>query len=585
MSFVNFAAQEPVNYGRQHRKPVPTARIETHNEIQAQKENRRKRRTAKQGDNTPQPAQYPEPRPLHARGQPSVAAPTLLPPPPVGSMKPSSVTHHSQMHVPNARMAASDAPVLQPGGLHISARNDHQGSHFTHQLDQELEPRTNFGHPDASFDDAERYEMGEDPDADQSGEGEGEGSDEERNSCAISIDEGLHDVAGSADDQITSTPVNIAVPQRTLVRRSVNHSTSTIPTPSPTIAYHTPEAPTVPYATNPRQLVRRTHIMTAATSSSSPTPAPTLKRPFTEVEDGRDDRDRESDGDDDDDDKDDNQVINVAGPGRAADLPPARRRIFDLAAIHMRLSVISEAPYGDGIQIDKLAVAAWYSSYKTLRETHGYLGTSPPTYDELALLKKRVHQVKGTFKTVARDVVLSKKGYNFKQENTPEAIAYNRQLVTDLIKRDSFIFRDPKNRNLPGSLFEHAAIQELLNRVFYNDEGSSDAILVPEYFENGLPDKALAVIVNALHCVITEFQTGERVKGRMSAKAWQPTFEKHLRTIQDWKVFTTNSGSNLTRKLQIRLIQNARQYAKVDITPNGTEAAAISTSDFAANDA
>jgi hypothetical protein len=44
----------------------------------------------------------------------------------------------------------------------------------------------------------------------------------------------------------------------------------------------------------------------------------------------------------------------------------------------------------------------------------------------------------------------------------------------------------------------------------------------------------------------------------MTAKTWQPSFEKLLRTIQDWKVYTTNSGSNLTRKLQIRMVQNAR---------------------------
>jgi hypothetical protein len=105
-----------------------------------------------------------------------------------------------------------------------------------------------------------------------------------------------------------------------------------------------------------------------------------MKRPIMEVEDGRDDRDQDSDGDEEE------EAINVPGPGRAADLPPARRRIFDLAASHLRLLVISEAPYADGFQLDKLAVAAWYSAYKDLRESHGYQGSSPPTYDELGLV-------------------------------------------------------------------------------------------------------------------------------------------------------------------------------------------------------
>ncbi|KAJ7839456.1 hypothetical protein B0H14DRAFT_2587970 [Mycena olivaceomarginata] len=88
-----------------------------------------------------------------------------------------------------------------------------------------------------------------------------------------------------------------------------------------------------------------------------------------------------------------------------------------------------------------------------------------------------------------------------------------------------------------------------------------------------------------LLCELTKYQTREHVKSRMSAKTWQPSYEKLLRTIQDWKAFTTNFGSHLTEKFQVRMIQNARQYAKVDVTPNGNEVPAISTADFAANDA
>ncbi|KAJ7938939.1 hypothetical protein B0H13DRAFT_2301146 [Mycena leptocephala] len=82
------------------------------------------------------------------------------------------------------------------------------------------------------------------------------------------------------------------------------------------------------------------------------------------------------------------------------------------------------------------------------------------------------------------------------------------------------LYRDPTSPSILGSLFEHSALQELLNRVFYNDQGNSEA--------------ALAFFANALLCVITEYQTGERVKSRMSAKIWQPSYEKLLRAIQDF---------------------------------------------------
>ncbi|KAJ7815456.1 hypothetical protein B0H13DRAFT_2462278 [Mycena leptocephala] len=540
MSRIDFATQEPVNYGRTHRKSVPTPRIETHNEMQTEKEIVVWRE--------PEKLQIPPPNPLKRSG-PWIGA-AAAPPQVTTPASTSALANLSQMRAPAMSMAAvNGAPALQPGPLRISAPGNNNTAHFSHQLDHELEPPANLNNQD--FDE---YEIEQDPDADRPGSGDDDGWGEEGNH-AVNVDEDLRTPCGqSGKSQITSAPVDLAQSQRKLTRRVVNYSSPAVSTPSLPIAYLTPAVPTVPYAANPRQLTRRAHLSTD-TPSSSPTPT-AMKRPITEVEDGRDDRDQDSDGDEEE------EAINVPSPGRAADLPPARRRIFDLAASHLRLLVISEAPYADGLQLDKLAVAAWYSAYKDLRESHGYQGSSPPTYDELGLLKKRFNQVKGGVKTISRDVVL----------------------VTDLIEKNKFLYRDPTNSSIPGSLFEHPALQEVLNRTFYNDEGSSEAILLPKYFENGLPEKALAFFATALLCVITEYQTGERVKTRMTAKTWQPSFEKLLRTIQDWKVYMTNSGSNLTRKLQIRMVQNARQYAKVDVTPNGNEAPAISASDFAAND-
>ncbi|KAJ7076072.1 hypothetical protein B0H15DRAFT_603918 [Mycena belliarum] len=419
--------------------------------------------------------------------------------------------------------------------------------------------------------------MDQDPEAGQ----DEDGSDDEGYTQAVSLDERLRGLP-QTDDQITSTSVNLsqAQPRRKLVRRAVNAASPVISAPSPVVAYHTPQ-PVIPYATNPRRLVRRTHVLIPAVSSpdprSSPTPIPS-KRPFSEVDGGRDERDDPSD------DEDINGVPALVM--RAADLPPVRRRIFDDAVHHMRLMVISEAPYGDSIQIDKMAVAAWFTSLKNLHETHGYLGSTPPMPGEIALLKARMHQVKGDIKTACRDIVISKKGYDFRQDDSPESIAHNRKLVTALVTGNSFLYKDPARRDLPGTLWENSAPQEVLNRTFYNDGANSEAVLIPKFFANGLPLPAGAFIATTLECVIMEYQTGTRVKTRMSAKTWQPKYEKHLKILTDWKVYTTNSGSQLTQKLQLRMIQAARKYAKVDVTPAaGTEALGMSTIDFENNDA
>ncbi|KAJ7105553.1 hypothetical protein C8R44DRAFT_858496 [Mycena epipterygia] len=285
--------------------------------------------------------------------------------------------------------------------------------------------------------------------------------------------------------------------------------------------------------------------------------------------------------DSDEDDQDSGAPTTVM---RAADLSPVRRRIFDVAARHMRLLVIAEGAYADAIQLDQLAVAAWFAALKYLQHHFGYKGSTPPTHNEINLLKKRSHQVKGDFKTVSCDVILGKKGYDFQTDGSPAAVAHNRKLVTDLLANNFYLYRDSMHREIPGTLFEHPSLQEVINGVFYNDGTNSEAVLSPEYFQNGVTLKALAYVANTLECAIMEYQTGIRIKSRMTAKIWQPKFEKHLKTLQDWSVYTTNSGSELTKKLQLRMVQKACDHAKVNITPEGIEVSGLSAADFEANE-
>ncbi|KAF8193194.1 hypothetical protein K438DRAFT_1969683 [Mycena galopus ATCC 62051] len=571
MSSINFASQETPTYGRQQRKPTPTARIQTHNQIQAEKENRRVTKAAKQ--NPPIPAgPRPAARPLNGQARQLVAPAGLRLGPPV--LAPVRATSHPS----STQLPADGFPRPGPtheeftfSGLRMPTPGD-PAAHTVTRLPQELEPHGHEQEND-SLSAEELYEMGQDPEADH-GDPPSDGEDDHPDEVYAHPTADVSTSSPPVDNRITSTPVDLGQP-RQLVRRTVNHSSPAVPSPAPTLAYHTP-TPTAPYTTNPRGLVRRSHIYEPHPSSS---PTPVIgKRTISEVDGARDERDAAhySDADDEED------VVTVL---RAADLSPVRRRLFDVAVCHMRMLSMSEGPYGDALQMHQVAVAAWYASQAELRETHGYEGAVTPTHDEIVLLMARSHQVKGDFKTVSRDVVLGKKGYNFNDDSTPEAIAYNHQLVTTLLSNNAFLYCDPLNRDLPGSLYEHPAIQEVFNRVFFNDDGNSEAILTPKYFEKGMPLKVGAFIANSLECVISEHAIGARVKCRMSAKTWQPKFEKHFKILEDWKVYTTNSGSHLTQKLQVRMVQEARRYAKVDITPTGFEEAGMSTADFAKNDA
>ncbi|KAJ7183373.1 hypothetical protein C8R46DRAFT_1209530 [Mycena filopes] len=319
----------------------------------------------------------------------------------------------------------------------------------------------------------QRYEMERDPDAND--DEAAEGSDEEGYTVTV-----------AGDQRVSSLPH--VDEQRTMIRRAVKHSSPAVSSPSRTIAYHTPTAPTVPYATNPRHLVRRSHVLNLA-PSSSPTPTAPTKRPFAEVDGGQDQRDENSGDIDDDDDSQGYGLGPLCCGPRPSPPPPLRSRRWPLAS------------YADGIQLDKLAVNAWYKALKSLRQTPGYERGSPPTTAELILLKKCFHQVKGASR-------LSR------TTSGGQHAAHNRQLVTDLLHKDSFLFGDC---SCPGGLLAHSSLQE----------SNSEAVLIPEYFANGLPEVFLAFVANTVHCIIMERQTGERVKSRMSAKTWQPLYEKH----------------------------------------------------------
>ncbi|KAJ7196380.1 hypothetical protein GGX14DRAFT_673203 [Mycena pura] len=581
MSFVNFSAQEPQSYGRHHRQPVPTARLKLLNEMQAEKENQRAVRPSK-GSSRPKANSSAPPGPKPSNSQTPQAAHRLtsLAPVPVQYAPAQAPAYHRQ-DIPQdiPMIMSSDRTQVQSSGLRLPSTQEEDPLVYARpHLDHELEPRSAPSQdPDFDLDAAERLELEWDPHAAESEEGH-EGFEDDENAQAVTADEGLRSLP-PADNQITSTPVDLSrPPARRLIRRTAAS------TPPPHIAYHTPPPPAIPYATNPRQLVRRAHVLVPAAASSpdprsSPTPAST-KRQVSEVEGARDERDDPAD--DEDDEGQDGGALAVSR-SRAADLAPVRRRIFDVAVRHMRLMSVSEAPHADAISLDRMAVASWFAALKDLQDTFGYEGSTQPTHEEIKLLKARLHQVKGDIKTVCREVIVGKHGYNILQDNSPESIAHNRQLVTDLLTGNAFLYRDPADRSIPGTLYEHPALQAAVNRVFFNDESNSEAILTPIYFANGLPLKTIACFSNALECVIMEYQTGTREKSRMLAKTWQPKFEKYLQVLQDWKVYTTNSGSELTQKLQIKLVQNARRHAKIDITPTaGT--AVFTVNDFEKND-
>ncbi|KAJ7788897.1 hypothetical protein B0H14DRAFT_2627794 [Mycena olivaceomarginata] len=117
---MDYATQETPLYGRQHRQSNPTPHMETHKQMQAEKENCQLARAAAKQPSTAQAVPHPRPRPL------------------TFTLPQSSSAHHilrPLIHAP----PCSPGAVFSPSGLCMSTSSDPVVYALT-QLPQELEP-------------------------------------------------------------------------------------------------------------------------------------------------------------------------------------------------------------------------------------------------------------------------------------------------------------------------------------------------------------------------------------------------------------------------------------------------------------
>ncbi|KAJ7440892.1 hypothetical protein FB451DRAFT_1442816 [Mycena latifolia] len=245
---------------------------------------------------------------------------------------------------------------------------------------------------------------------------------------------------------------------------------------------------------------------------------------------------------------------------------------------------------------------------------------SPVLPIEQDLFRERIYGTRWDFKEVAREVVKGPDGYDFRRcaSNASKAdqdivAAHNRALVAVLLDKSAFVFTDPMDRTVKGTLYGHASIQAAINKAAF-DGLLSDAMQHPEYFDDTLPAThdleddtqpphkptfslvPIAGVITAIRASIMEYSSGHFVAETYSRKIFKAHFEAELKTLRAWREFTsrpttiqgngpvrTTAPSFLARTFQENIFAIGRYSVLKDVVAPVVAVAVMDESDFANN--
>ncbi|KAF8210920.1 hypothetical protein K438DRAFT_1959129 [Mycena galopus ATCC 62051] len=217
-------------------------------------------------------------------------------------------------------------------------------------------------------------------------------------------------------------------------------------------------------------------------------------------------------------------------------------------------------------------------------------------------------------KDLGRVIAASPDGFDFlpcsakagKEERDLIAAA-NRKLVAELTDKSAFVFEDPHDRTVKGTMYKHASISVFVNvAVFANL--LAPGMQYPEFFDDTpLPPMGtelehtptlslvtIALILTALRSVIMEHSSGHFLPEDFSRKVYKPHFDAELNTLREWRKFTSNPAvipgdgpvrtipaTFLTRDLQQKLFAEGRYNVLKDVVAPLPSSEVMDASDFA----
>ncbi|KAJ6559358.1 hypothetical protein DFH09DRAFT_1279588 [Mycena vulgaris] len=239
---------------------------------------------------------------------------------------------------------------------------------------------------------------------------------------------------------------------------------------------------------------------------------------------------------------------------------------------------------------------------------------------EQDLFRERIYGARFDFKEIAREIVKGPNGYDLRQcannaskEQQAVVAAHNRAQVAMLTEKSAFVFTDPTDRTVKGTLYQHPSIEATIQKAAF-DGLLSDGMQHPEFFDDTLPTGLYleddtqpphqatfslvtsANAINAIRASIMEYSSGHFVSETYSRKIFKPHFDAELKTLRAWRTYTSNptiingdgpvrtiAPSFLARTFQQKIFANARCSVLKDVVAPVVPAAVLDESDFAGN--
>ncbi|KAJ6454808.1 hypothetical protein C8R45DRAFT_1111743 [Mycena sanguinolenta] len=241
----------------------------------------------------------------------------------------------------------------------------------------------------------------------------------------------------------------------------------------------------------------------------------------------------------------------------------------------------------------------------------------PVTGVEQDLCRERIYGGRKDIKEHARAAVAGPDGYGFlpcsakatKEEQDRVAEA-NRKLVAELTDRSAFVYEDPTDRTIKGSMYKHSSITVLIRTALFANVLSM-GMQHPEFFDDTLPEGhdetqlphtptfslvTMALLITALRAAIMEYSSGHFLAEDFSRKVYKHHFEAELKTLREWREFTSRSTpipgdgpvrmappTYMTRNLQQGIFAEARYNVLKNVVAPVPSLEVMTASDFALN--
>ncbi|KAF7335016.1 hypothetical protein MVEN_02251800 [Mycena venus] len=623
--------------GRGLRPRISTPAIAQHNEAQAKKADSRARRNAAAGFSAPSGAAQTASRPVFVQQAPL----------PFRNMGPPSYPHtpnasfYQDQHYGNQHYNSTAAmhPSSSPNPFYSSTPSTQAEQNGPDSLPWQLALMNKqlFTLPDDvrpatmqlngtahSFDPEEQDEMFADPDANLPEDGtpmQRDGAGEESSSVA------LPQGAPTVDNQLT-TPENLRTfPQATanmsstdverapprLIRRATRPSYPDLSSPGDSSPV--PQSDRTPAFRQP--LIRRTNIFGPGFHDDRQRPR---QSPAVQIQSAKENTVHHLSDDDD--------GTEPAPPKKKSRKEPAARSIVNIDP--QRIPVIEKAYEYIYMKVLTDENRTWLQGRSELavfsQEAVDWaidrLGLNPDefvpvTHTEQDLCRERIYSPRKDFKLLARNIIAGPDGFGFiscsskaTKEDRERVATTNRDLVAMLTDKSAFVFENPCDRTVKGSMYKHRSIGVLIRRALFANL-LSEGMQYPQFFDDTFPDVddenqpehnptfslvTIAVAVSALRGAIMEWSSGHFLAEDFSRKLYKSHFDAELKTLRDWHKFTSNPtvipgggpmrmapATFLTRKLQEDIFAEARYEILKDIVAPVPSAEVMSAVDFALN--